>query len=73
MARADQLKKNLPKRAATWHPKHEKRQGHKARARARKAARWAAQEARHERNVALVAAGQLTPWQVAKAKRASKR
>lgn len=71
---ADQkLAKSLPKRANTSHPKHAKRMGHKARAKAKKAARNAANLERHARNVERKANGELTPWELAKAARRSRR
>lgn len=76
MPAGSKVKKGLPKRAG----KRSSKSGgngysarlHTAQAK-RKDARRAEADRRHKRNVALVKAGEMTPWQAAKAARAERR
>ena len=73
MADKDKKGKGLPDRARASHPKHAKRQGHKARAAKRHEANRIAQSLREEANNALRELGLPTPWEAARIKRAALR
>lgn len=64
---SSEAKKGLPLRARASHPKHAKRQDHKARAAKRHLRNRLANEARAAANRERRAAGLPTPWEVAKA------
>ena len=73
MADKDKKGKGLPRRAAASHPKHAKRQGHKARAQLRHDRNRLEQAQREADNNALRELGLSTPWEVACAKRNAER
>ena len=69
----EKAKKKLPDRARSSHPKHAKRQGHKARAAKRHERNRSRNHAQMIKNNALRELGSPTPWEAAKAARHARR